>query len=207
MLSGKDITKWFIYHNPELASGYIDENTKINKLLYFSNLMYYCINKENLIDEEFVAFPNGPVIYSVYRDYRYNGLNSLPKEIITPNELQLKVLNIINFVYGNLSTDELVSESHSHSLWKDVSHLIPHNPRIDFQNIEPELVEYNIALYNAYADFDFSNIQKEKINNNIYYYFKDSFCMTEEIIEKLSRLNKNSEPQFLELVNGELVVS
>lgn len=63
MLSGNEVARWFIFHNPELASGYIDENTKINKLLYFSNLMYYCIHNEYLIKDEFVAFPNGPVVF------------------------------------------------------------------------------------------------------------------------------------------------
>lgn len=207
MLSGNEVAKWFIFHNPELASGYIDENTKINKLLYFSNLMYYCINNENLINEDFIAFPNGPVVFSVYRDYRYNGLNSLPQQIITPTEIQLKILNIINFIYGNASTDELVNESHTHSLWKDVQHLIPNNPKIEFKNVEPELVAYNKALYNTYADIDFSNIVKEKIKNNIYYYFKDSFDMTDEIIDKLSTFDKYDEPKFLEIIDGELVVS
>lgn len=207
MLSGNDVAKWFIFHNPELASGYIDENTKINKLLYFSNLMHYCINNENLISEDFIAFPNGPVIFSVYRDYRYNGLNSLPQQIITPTEFQLKILNIINFIYGNASTDELVNESHTHSLWKDVQHFIPNNPKIEFKNVEPELVAYNKALYNTYADIDFSNIVKEKIKNNIYYYFKDSFDMTDEIIDKLSTFDKYDEPKFLEIIDGELVVS
>lgn len=207
MLTGNEVAKWFIFHNPELASGYIDENTKINKLLYFSNLMYYCITNENLISDEFVAFPNGPVVFSVYRDYRYNGLNSLPQEIITPNETQLKVLNIINFIYGNASTDELVNESHTHSLWKNVQHLIPNNPKIEFENVEPELVAYNRALYNTYAGLDFSNIVKEKIKNNIYYYFKDSFDMTDEIIAKLSSFDKYDEPKFLEIIDGELVVS
>lgn len=207
MLSGNEVAKWFIFHNPELASGYIDENTKINKLLYFSNLMYYCINNKNLINEDFIAFPNGPVVFSVYRDYRYNGLNSLPQQIITPTEIQLKILNIINFIYGNASTDELVNESHTHSLWKDVQHLIPNNPKIEFKNVEPELVAYNKALYNTYADIDFSNIVKEKIKNNIYYYFKDSFDMTDEIIDKLSTFDKYDEPKFLEIIDGELVVS
>ena len=78
MLKAHDVAKWFIYKNPELASGYIDENTKVNKLLYFSNLMYRCVEDDRLISDDFIAFPNGPVVYSVYRDYRYNGLNSLP---------------------------------------------------------------------------------------------------------------------------------
>ena len=207
MLSGKDVAKWFIFHNPELASGYIDENTKINKLLYFSNLMYYCITNEQLISDEFVAFPNGPVVFSVYRDYRYNGLNSLPQQVISPNEEQLKVLNIVNFIYGNSSTSELVSESHTHSLWKSVQHLIPNNPKIEFENVETELVSYNKALYSTYMSMDFSRLIKDKINNNVYYYFKDSFEMTDDIIERLSTFDKYDEPKFLEMIDGELVVS
>ena len=207
MLSGKDVAKWFIFHNPELASGYIDENTKINKLLYFSNLMYFCITNEQLISDEFVAFPNGPVVFNVYRDYRYNGLSSLPQQVISPNEEQLKVLNIVNFIYGNSSISELVSESHTHSLWKNVQHLIPNNPKIEFENVETELVEYNKALYNTYMSMDFSKLIKDKINNNVYYYFKDSFDMTDEIIEKLSTFDKYDEPKFLEMIDGELVVS
>lgn len=209
MVKGKDVAKWFIYHNPELASGYIDENTKVNKLLYFSNLMYFCMRQENLIEEDFIAFPNGPVVYSVYRDYRYNGLNRLPgsEELINLDKEKEIILNIVNFVYGNMTTSELVEESHSHSLWSSVKSLIPNNPKLDFRMIEEELVEYNCALYRTYAEMDFSNLRKEKINNNVYYYFENTFDLTEEIIEQLSSLPQRSEPLFLEMIEGEVVVS
>lgn len=203
----KDATQWFIFHNPELASGYIDENTKVNKLLYFSNLMYHCVYGEDMLDEGFVAFPNGPVIFSVYRDYRYNGLSQLPRKSPELDKKYEKVLEIINFVYGNQSTKKLVEESHSHGLWQSVAHLIPNNPSIKFEQIDEELEDYNKALFEAYADFDFTNIAKEKICENIYYYCKDSFQMSEEIIDQLSTLDKFDEPKFLEKINGELVIS
>lgn len=207
MLNAHDVTKWFIFKNPELASGYIDENTKVNKLLYFSNMMYRCVENENLFDDDFVAFPNGPVVYSVYRDYRYNGLNSLPAECPAITGLQRKILEIINFVYGNYSTQELIEESHSHSQWKDVEHLIPKNPPIDFENVDSHLVAYYQALYKTYSEIDFNRLIKEKICGNVYYYYKDSFEMTEDIINKLSSFEKSEEPKFLEILNGELVVS
>ena len=53
MITGNVTAKWFIFHNPELASGYIDENIKVNKLVYFSKLMglepiiFFCIITEN----------------------------------------------------------------------------------------------------------------------------------------------------------------
>lgn len=207
MINAKEAAKWFIYHNPELASGYIDENTKINKLLYFSNLMYYCVDHKVLYDEGFVAFPNGPVVFSVYRDYRYHGLNALPRQSPRIEGRQGKVLDITNFVYGGMPVDQLVRESHAHSLWKSVRHLIPGNPEIDFSKVEPELAEYNRALYRTYAEMDFDLLVKEKICGNIYYYFRDSFVMTDDIVEKLSQLGRYREPHFLEYIDGELVIS
>lgn len=209
MLNGHDVAKWFIFNNPELASGYFDENTKINKLLYFSNLMYHCIKNEDLIKDKFVAFPNGPVVYSVYRDYRYNGLNKLPmtEDVVQVTGDEEKVLNIVNFIYSNASTKELIDESHEHSLWKNVKEFIPNNPQITFDSIETDLVEYYKALYVTYYDLDFAKLRKEKINSNIYYYFEDSFEMTEEIVDRLAAIEKMDEPMFLEMVDGELVVS
>lgn len=207
MINAKEAVKWFIYHNPELASGYIDENTKINKLLYFSNLMYYCVNHKVLYDERFVAFPNGPVVFGVYRDYRYHGLNALPPQSPRIEGRQGKVLEITNFVYGDMNVEQLVRESHTHSLWRDVRHLIPGNPEIDFSKVEPELAEYNRALYRTYAGMDFSVLVKEKICGNIYYYIKDSFAMTDDIVEKLSKMEKYGEPRFIEYIDGELVIS
>lgn len=207
MLTGNKAAKWFIFHNPELVSGYIDENTRINKLLYFSNLLYYCVNKRNLISDDFIAFPNGPVIFSVYSDYRYNGLDTLPSsspEIASEEE---QFLNIIDFVYGNYSTHEMIEESHTQSPWRNVRHLIPSNPKIDFSAADASLIAYYQSLYQTYAGMDFTRIAKEKINGNIYYYSKDAFEMTDPIIEQLSSFARCSEPMFLELINGELVVS
>ncbi len=207
MLTAHEVSKWFIYNNPELASGFIDENTKVNKLLYFSNLMYKCVEDERLISDDFVAFPNGPVVYSVYRDYRYNGLSALPLQCPFIEGVQRKVLEIVNFVYGNYTTQELVDESHTHTLWKKVKQMIPNNPIISFDNIEPDLILYYQSLFSTYSKMDFSKIHKEKICGNVYYYDKDSFEMTDEIIDKLSMFDKFEEPKFLEMVDGELVVS
>lgn len=207
MINAKEAAKWFICRNPELSSGYIDENTKINKLLYFSNLMHYCVDHKVMFDEAFVAFPNGPVVFSVYRDYRYHGLNLLPRQSPRIEGMPGQILDIINFVYGDLSAEQLVRESHTHSLWRNVRHLIPGNPGIDFSKVEPELAEYNRALYRTYAEMDFSVLVKEKICGNIYYYLKDSFVMTEDIVEALSQLGRYGEPRFLEYIDGELVIS
>lgn len=208
MLKANDVAKWFIYNNPKLSSGYIDENTKVNKLLYFSNLMYYCISEENMIEDDFVAFKNGPVVYSVYRDYRYGNLSLLPNSIESFDDKYLKVLNIINFIYSDMSRNDLVEESHTHSLWKNVSHLVPkYQPKIEFSNVEDDLKDYYKLIYDAYKNIDFSKMKKEKICGNTYFYNIDEFELTEDIINELSNYNKFDEPKFLEYIDGNLVVS
>lgn len=208
-LNSHEVAKWFIGNIPSLASGYLDENIKLNKLLYFSNLMYYCLEEKNLLNEEFVAFPKGPVLRSIYRDYRYNGLGTMPNQtcINGIDKKQKKVLDIISFVYGNKEADELVEETHQHSIWKNVEYLIPNNPRIDFSMTEPELVGFYQNLYRTYTDFDFSDIGKEKINGNLYYYSKSNFEMTDDVVEELSQYEKIGIPQFIEIIDGEIVFS
>lgn len=207
MVTGNDVAKWFIFHNPVLASGYIDENVKINKLAYFSNLMYYSVYGSSFISDDFIAFPNGPVIFSIYRDYRYNGLNMIPSRLEPIDAEYEKVLNITDFVYGDRTADELVKESHTHNLWQDVKHLIPGNPKIDFNKTDSKIIEYNRNLYDAYSSMDFSRIRKDKIGGNIYYYMDGELEITEDIVEILSDYKSNGEPKFLELIEGELVIS
>lgn len=209
MMNSKEVSKWFIYNNPNLAKGLIDENIKVNKLLYFSQLMFYAVHKEKMLNEDFVAFPNGPVVYGVYADYRYGGLDSYVKDpIVIPDKKMEKVLQIINFLYASKSARDLIDETHCHNLWASVKKFIPNNPKIIFENAESELVEYYSNIYDTYKDFDFSKIGREKINENVYYYDKTKIKMTEEILEQLYSMPKFSEAQFIEdIVDGEIVLS
>ena len=209
LLNGHEVAKWFIFNNHQLANGYIDGNIKLNKLLYFANLMFYCINRELLIEDDFVAFPKGPVIFSIYKDYRYNGLDEIPADDFVNgiNKEQEQILNIINFLYGNKDVNELVEISHSHNIWNEKKDLIPQNPIIEFDKISQEFIDYYNNLYNIYKDMDFSKIRMEKINGNIFYYDINNLEMNDKVVEQLLLYDKFDEPQFIEDVNGELVFS
>lgn len=54
------------------------------------NLGYAVLN-EKVIDDAFIVFPKGPVIYSIYRIYGYNGLNVYPKNAFELDQKYLKV--------------------------------------------------------------------------------------------------------------------
>lgn len=199
-----DVAKWFLGKQPGLRNGYIDENTKLNKLLYFSNLMYYAVFGKELIDDQFEAWKNGPVSRSVYRDYRYNGLSSTEDLAVDINDEKVtKILEIINLVYGRMSAKELSDESHKSPVWNEASQ----NEKLKFNKISSNEKNLMNQLYNLYNDFDLENLNLEKINGNYYLYDKTDFQITDEVIEELESMNHQSEVFYIEQIDGELVIS
>ena len=76
MIDTMVLAKYVLSINPDLKVGNYDNNLKLNKLLYFSSLMYFSVFKENLINNSFERWDNGPVIRDVYIEFRYNDLIS-----------------------------------------------------------------------------------------------------------------------------------
>ncbi|VGV87359.1 Uncharacterized phage-associated protein [Streptococcus pyogenes] len=102
MINTMNLAKCFLSLNPSLKVGNYDNNLKVNKLLYFSSLMYYSIFHENLLDENFERWDNGPVVREVYKGFRYNDLTSSTD--FTDEEFNTEtksIIQIVNFIYGN----------------------------------------------------------------------------------------------------------
>lgn len=198
------LAKWFLKNNSLLRLGFNDENVKLNKLLYFSNLMFFSLYNSNLIDEPFEKWDNGPVIPLIYREYRYEKLGSSIDEKVEINNSKIEqILKIINFVYSTKSAKQLSDETHKHSIWLEAQK----NKPINFNNIAKKEKNLMLSLYDTYSDFNFDNIKLEKINGNLYYYDKTNLKMTDDIISQLDKTNNRNKTYFIELIDGELVFS
>lgn len=198
------LAKWFLSKNPQLRGGYIDQNTKLNKLLYFSYLMHYAVTGRNLTDDKFEKWDNGPVSREIYEEYRYDNLSGFSETKVDIEDKDvLKFLEIVNFVYSNRTAGELSKETHEHSIWIDAEK----NEDIDFRKIAEKEKCLMKSLYATYADMDFDSIVMEKISGNIYYYDKYNLDMSDEVVSILEKMEPQSEPMFVENINGELVFS
>lgn len=193
------IAKWFLNLNPSLGSGCNDGNTKLNELLYYSNLMFYSVKGKNLIDEPFEESNNGPIIKEVCNDL--NCTDNLCVDIEDKEILQM--LYIVDFAYDDLSARKLPEENYKSDVWQGVEK----NKYIDFSNIDEKEKKLMLILYMTYADFDFQNLVTKKLGGNKFYYDKRDIQLTDELISYLEDLPSFSEPMFLEIVNGELVFS
>lgn len=172
-----DISKWFIQNNSDASRRSFPGHIKLQKLLYYSQAMHLAINDDVLFTNEIQAWENGPVVSSVYREYEYNELieNTLPIEELdyssTIDQDSLRILETVNYVYGNQTGDQLIELTHSEEPWKELEDLA--NARMNPTITVSKIREYYKSLkevFDLYEDYDFSNDSKEELNGNVFVY-------------------------------------
>jgi uncharacterized phage-associated protein len=116
MTSAKEIAKYIIKSIPV-------DNLKLQKLLYYSQAVYLVLHdKKPLFPEPIEAWDYGPVVPSVYREYKEYGFETIPP-IDEPSKLDLaemKAVDIVFDCFGGMSGSELINQTHAESPWKNV---------------------------------------------------------------------------------------
>ena len=119
-MDAKKIAKWFL--SKESMSP-----KKIQKLVYYAYSWYLTLMNDSvdylnnkLFDEKIKAWVHGPVVNSIYQEYKDYKFNEVPKQEIDENEFDedtLDVLNQVWDVYGQYNANELESITHQEEPW------------------------------------------------------------------------------------------
>lgn len=197
-MNALEISKWFIKNQFDSPRDTYDGNMKLQKLLYFAQLIHVAKNGELLFNDEMRAYRNGTVINNVrffYRDHH----NELIAESHVFNEIEdesvKQTLQLTVEVFGDMSPRELSDLNHELSSWK-----IPyHDSRTDEQNgfvtekslIDPsdrfflddvEKVGQMLSVYEIQSNDTASEI----INGVTFHYDPNEIQLTEEILSQLA---------------------
>lgn len=122
MLSAKDIANYFLtLADPEIGEGI--SNLKLQKLCYYAQGFYLAIYDKPLFDEPIRAWAHGPVVESLYREYKDYEANIIP----IPDDIDLSIyepatqefLNEVYSVYGQYSAWKLRNMTHEEPPWKE----------------------------------------------------------------------------------------
>lgn len=110
----------------KLANKDLDEGItplKLQKLLYFAQGHYLALHDEPLFDEEIQAWEHGPVVPSIYHEYKNNGSSYIQ---YSPSNSQEEVnadtqkyLDEIFQLYGQYSAWKLRNMTHETDPWID----------------------------------------------------------------------------------------
>ncbi|MCL2142044.1 MAG: Panacea domain-containing protein [Methanimicrococcus sp.] len=115
--SAVSISQWFIQNNLDSPANTNEGNTKLQKLLFFAWLIHYHEHETPLFDDDFYAFPNGPVVETVRQEYkfRYQSLKEQTLPEYTNDELA--TFTLVKDIFGDSDAEELIEISHNSPAW------------------------------------------------------------------------------------------
>lgn len=183
--SALEVAKWYIQKGMDSPRNTKSGNMKLQKLLYFSQLVHLARTNERLFDEEIKAFEYGSVIEEVRQPYQHNHasfIGAAYTPIRGTFKDALETLRIVEEVFGDLSAHELSDINHQHKSWSDA---------------------YNGSISGGYSWKESATISIEQIMANEVPMFKDiihareNSCGLSSVV--LNGIKFYYDPQSLEI--------
>lgn len=127
MHTASDIAKWFLQRNDiELMLGDSDliSNLKLQKLLYYAQGVFMVIMDEKLFNDDIVAWAHGPVVVSVYHEYKSYGAKGIEYSdelhpLETYSQEEDNILEEVFTHFSQYSAWKLRNMTHKETPWKE----------------------------------------------------------------------------------------
>lgn len=115
MHSASDVARWFLINQDETTGERIS-NLKLQKLCYYAQALHLALHGVPLFRDPVKAWPHGPVVPSLWHEYKENAYYSIPiPEGIDESglsETAQDVLNIVRNTYAMQTATTLRAMTH-----------------------------------------------------------------------------------------------
>ena len=113
-----DCTKWLLDNNLDTPRNTFKGNMKLQKLLFFAQLISLAKFNKLLFKDEFCAFENGMVMEDVRLKYKNNLDELLNYKSNQLSKEDIEVLELTKNIYGSEDADTLSNMTHQFEYWK-----------------------------------------------------------------------------------------
>lgn len=142
--SAKTIAKWFInraIQDVGMGGEYIT-NLKLQKLLYYAQGTCLAINDDKLFSEKIIKWTYGPVVTSVYGEYKECQDKGITKvaNVKIDNGTE-SILEEVYQVFGQFTAYRLSQMTHEETPWQKAEH----NKEIDTEEIKAYFKQHYVA--------------------------------------------------------------
>ena len=121
LLTCKDVAEYFLSLQDEDAGDLIS-NLKLQKLVYYAQGYHLALFDEPLFEEHIEAWLHGPVVPSLYREYKQCGVAPIPSpedmDFSKFNNEEKEFLDEVYDVYGQFSAWKLRNMTHEDEPWR-----------------------------------------------------------------------------------------
>ena len=117
MATAKDIANYILILSDEPDVGELISNLKLQKLVYYCQAFYLAMTGKPLFEEDIEAWAHGPVIPSIYHEFKKYGSNAIPipkkfdESVLSEDEKE--IINEVYEVYGQYSAWRLRNLTHN----------------------------------------------------------------------------------------------
>lgn len=133
-----DYAKWFLENNLDTPRNTFKGNMKLQKLLFFAQLISLAKNNKLLFEDQFCAFENGMVMENVRLKYKNNLDKLLNYKRNELNDEELEILELTKNIYGSENADTLSNMTHQFEYWK--KYLQISNNQLNFKDKNKSIV-------------------------------------------------------------------
>lgn len=202
-----DVARWFIKNNYDIPRNTFDGNMKLQKLLYFSQLIHFANTGEVLFDEPILAFENGSVVECVrkkYRDAHSEFIMEANENELSLKSEQIETLKTTAEIFGYLKASELSNLNHLHESWREAYYKSKdgdfHVKEMSEISID-SIVKYDLPaireMLMAHKMAKRSEDVFEVVNGISFYYDPNEIQITEEILKQLEAFHGNESSYVL----------
>lgn len=215
-MEAKKIAKYLISQKMIEPVNSLNGNMKLQKLLYFAQLISLAKEDKPLFEDEVFAFENGMVIETVRKDYRdnfadFSNCQSIDLDL-SANDAETLEMTID--LFGNLTANELSEITHTHKSWYERYHgSVSDNGYKDTDKSKVSVDELKLNEINGIQDLLRSYNQSKLQQNNeneieirgITYYYDPAEVTKNDILEFTAEFDPVEEAYSLFYQNGELL--
>lgn len=153
MANPVNVAAWFVNH-VDRDSGDFMTPLKVQKLLYYAQAWHLLAYDKALFDEDMQAWAHGPVVPSVYQEFKAHGYDSIPKyegaeEIEEASEA---ILSQVANIYGEFSAKRLEAMTHLEDPWRDARGGLPPEARCEEIIPKDAIKAYFLRTYGEMTD-------------------------------------------------------
>lgn len=103
---------------------------KLHKLLYYAQAKHLSLTNHKMFDNDFFAYPHGPVIVEINNKYKQYGLNPIPNHVTDYSDISNVHVNILDDIwntYGHLNAKQLEMIISKEKPWREARGQFLHN--------------------------------------------------------------------------------
>ena len=121
MASAVSVANWLVNNLSDPEAGEVVTHLQVQKLLYFSQAWHMMVLDRPLFDEDMQAWPHGPVVPSVWHEFKQYSWSPIPlggsSDGIEAESIE--VLKEVLDAYGDFGAKKLEAMTHSEKPWID----------------------------------------------------------------------------------------